>query len=225
MSEINYEFRKRMLDVHKKNRRNPDKTANNNEITVNSEWSIVLPSVDDTVLYYAARDLEEYFLVSMNECISCSRDRKEKSIRYVIDSSLKENSYGIRVNDNEIQLIGYDSRACAQAGYYVEDLMNLNEAPILSKGESFRTPMYSPRMFHSGFGLDMFPDEHIRAIAHEGINSLLIFVKDIDITPHGYNDFNDLIYRASRYGVDVYAYSYMLSKVHPEDPSLSLIHI
>lgn len=30
-------------------------------------------------------------------------------------------------------------------------------------------------------------------------------------------DFNDLIDRASKYGIDVYAYTYMESKMHPED--------
>ncbi len=63
----------------------------------------------------------------------------------------------------------------------------------------------------------IYADEHISAIAHAGISALLVFVEDIDKTPHGYTDFNDLIYRASRLGVDVYAYSYMLSKMHPED--------
>ena len=221
MAEMNYEFRKRMLDVHKKDRRDPERKAQDGEVTVCTGWTVVIPDMSDVVVYNAARDLEDYFAVSMNEYVSFSSGIgvPEKAIVYKIDPSLPENGYGIKAGDTLIELVGADSRSAAQAGYYLEDLMNLNEAPIVTKGESFRTPMFSPRMVHSGVGLDMFPDEHIRAIAHEGINALLIFVKDIDITPHGYQDFNDLIYRASRYGVDVYAYSYMLSKVHPEDPS------
>lgn len=221
MSEINYEFRKRMLDVHKKNRRDPERVPAAGEVSVGRGWTIVIPDADDVVVYNAARDLEDYFAVSMGEYVSFeeSDTAPEKAVIYRIDPSLPENGYGIRVSGTLVELVGHDSRSAAQAGYYAEDLMNLAEAPVLREGESFRTPMFSPRMVHSGVGLDMYPDEHIRAIAHEGINALLVFVKDIDITPHGYQDFNDLIYRASRYGVDVYAYSYMLSKVHPEDPS------
>ncbi|MBR7095022.1 MAG: hypothetical protein IKC73_02275, partial [Clostridia bacterium] len=55
------------------------------------------------------------------------------------------------------------------------------------------------------------------AIAHAGISALLVFINDVDITPHGYHDFNDLCHRAAAYGLDVYAYSYLANKMHPDD--------
>ena len=60
--------------------------------------------------------------------------------------------------------------------------------------------------------------EHIAAIAHAGMDAILVFVKGVDTTPAGYQDFNELCWRAAEYGVDVYAYSYLTSEVHPDDP-------
>jgi hypothetical protein len=63
----------------------------------------------------------------------------------------------------------------------------------------------------------MFPTEHLVNLAHVGMSAILIFVNDIDVTPHGYQDFNDICYRANQYGLDVYAYSYLANRKHPED--------
>ena len=75
--------------------------------------------------------------------------------------------------------------------------MNLKRAPIVKKREETRKPLFSPRMIHSGYGLDNFPDAHLNAIAHAGMDAILVFVKDVDTTPHGYLDFNELVYRAA----------------------------
>ena len=94
--------------------------------------------------------------------------------------------------------------------------MNLKHAPVVKMGEECRKPLFSPRMVHSGYGLDMFPDAHLNAIAHTGMDAILVFTKDANITPQGYLDFNELIYRAAAYGIDVYAYSYLKSLKHPD---------
>jgi len=218
MAERNYQFRERMLEVHRPNRRMPWVERRSNEIEVTSDWTIYLPDSADVVLYNAARDLEDYLLVSMGVCCPVKKGGEipTNAIVYSINPSLQDNEYHFAVKEHTVELCGQDSKAAAQAGYYFEDLMNLTEAPFLEKQDIKKKPMFSPRMVHSGFGLDMFPDEHIRNIAHYGINALLIFVCDINKTPHGYCDFNNLIYRASRYGVDVYAYSYMHNEVYPE---------
>nr|MBQ4320504.1 hypothetical protein [Clostridia bacterium] len=221
MSELNYDFRKRLLEVHQPNRRDPDAVPASNQTVITDDWKIVIPVGADKVIYNAAKDLEEYLFISMNvstkvvyDCGGCGC----KTVTLGIDESLEENAYRVTAAENFITVKGKDSRSCAQGIYWIEDLMNLNEAPFVDYTEIVRKPLYSPRMIHSGFGLDMFPDQHIRSIAHHGINALLVFVKDIDKTPHGYLDFNDLIYRAGCYGVDVYCYSYMKSRRHPDDP-------
>lgn len=218
MSERNYQFRERMLEVHRPNRRMDWVEKKDGQIEITSDWTIYISDTIDTVIYNAARDLEDYLAVSMNVCVKfiIGGDIPEKAIVYSVDPALSENEYRFAVAENRVDLCGSDARSAAQAGYFVEDLMNLTEAPFLCIQNEVRKPLYSPRMVHSGYGLDMFPDAHMRNIAHAGINALLIFVEDIDMTPHGYQDFNNLIYRAAQWGIDVYAYSYMISRVYPE---------
>jgi hypothetical protein len=50
------------------------------------------------------------------------------------------------------------------------------------------------------------------------MDAILLFVKGVDTTTTGYLDINDLIDRASRFGIDVYLYSYLVSRLHPDDP-------
>ena len=221
MKEINYEFRQRFSVVHQKNRRDLDKNAPEGFTEVNGDWCISVPADADEVLMNAARDLEDYFYTSMNISLrlvrECESAEYEKRIVYATDSNIKAHSYRFTVKENGIDLIGCDSRMAAQAGYFLEDLMNLEEGPFVKKQDLVRTSLFNPRMVHSGYGLDMYPTEHLKNIAHSGISAILVFVKDVDKTPHGYEDFNDLCYRAARYGLDVYAYSYLANKMHPSD--------
>ena len=218
MSERNYQFRERMLEVHRPGRRMEWAKKGEDQIEIDGSWTIVINGIGDDVIYNAARDLEDYFAVSMGVSIGfhIGGGIPARAIVYSTDPSLDENSYRLTVTADRVTLCGSDSRAAAQAGYFIEDLMNLDEGPFLTVQDVTRKPLYSPRMIHSGYGLDMFPEAHMRNIAHAGINALLIFVCDVDMTPHGYQDFNDLIFRAAKWGIDVYAYSYMLSRVYPE---------
>ncbi|NLB80615.1 MAG: DNA/RNA nuclease SfsA [Clostridiaceae bacterium] len=144
--------------------------------------------------------------------LATAKDSKE----YAPDFS-EPSSYRLFVKDSII-VCGIDERGVAQGCYYIEDLMNINEGPVISMQDISRKPLFLPRMVHSGYGLDMYPDAHIKTIAHLGMDAILIFVKDVDRTPNGYVDFNELIYRAAGFGVDVYAYSYFISKKHPDAP-------
>ncbi len=221
MPEINYEFRKRYSVVHKPNRRDESKKCPSGFVEINSDFCITVPKDADIVLMNAARDLIDYFFVSMNVSLplicECEADKYERKIVYGVDSSLKEHSYRFAVSENEIILCGHDSRMAAQAGYFLEDLMNLEEGPFLEAVDTVRTSLFNPRMVHSGYGLDMYPTEHLLNIVHSGISSILVFITDVDKTPHGYEDFNDLCYRAAKYGLDVYAYSYLDNIKHPDD--------
>ena len=221
MAEINYDFRKRFSVVHSPTRRDMEKKCPEGFIEVTDEWYITIPDYADVVMTNAARDLEDYFFTSMKISLKLVRESEvckcKKRIVYSTDLSIKEHSYRFAVSENEIILCGTNSRMAAQAGYFLEDLMNLEEGPFLKPRDYVRTSLFNPRMVHSGYGLDMYPTEHIKNIAHSGISALLVFVKDVDKTPHGYEDFNDLCYRASQHGLDVYAYSYLHNEMHPDD--------
>lgn len=220
MPENNYQFRERMRKVHTENLRDFHRRPSEKECEVTMGWEIVVPDFAGDVILNAARDLLDYFFVSQKLSLTLVRESarsSDKAIIYRI-SSLPERNYEIIADFCEIILSGCDERAAAQAGYFLEDTMNFAKAPFIGIGNYRREQLFSPRMVHSGYGLDMYPDEHLRAIAHAGMDAILVFVEDIDITPHGYLDFNELISRAEGYGIDVYAYSYMLSKIHPSAP-------
>ena len=231
--ERNYEFRKRLLEVHKRDMRDDSIWMSADGCIVDECWEIVYPLGEGRVIENAAYDLLEYFRVSMGMYL---RVRGSKDIvgevatprgKIILTTaeltpelaSSSEQSMAFRMYvDDGVVVCGRADRGAAQGAYFVEERMNLARGPVIARGESDRAPLFSPRMTHSGYGLDMYPDAHIRAIAHAGMDAILVFVKDVDRTPHGYLDFNELIDRAAGFGVDVYVYSYMISERHPDDP-------
>lgn len=217
MTEQNYDFQKRLLTVHRADRR-IEKPLLDGQIEITSRWSVVYPA-DSIFLADRAADLCDYFAVSMQLSLALfAGDAQEYSIVYEVDPSLqKDGAYRVDVRKNTVRLIGKDERAAAQAGYLLEDLMNFEEAPYLTLGVTDRAPIFRCRMTHSGYAEDDFPDGHLNAIAHSGINAILVFVCDVNKSPMHSLDFNDLIARAARYGIDVYAYSYMKTAMHPLD--------
>ncbi|BBH23542.1 hypothetical protein Back11_48870 [Paenibacillus baekrokdamisoli] len=233
MSERNYEFRRRLEEVHKPDRRNLEFIAQSDEIEINEDWQIIIPDPSCSVLLNVAKDLQDYFLVSMNISLRLRRvvdiaeiARNGERVIVLGDKEqlpewegqlAKNRSYRIKAERERIVVCGHDSRGIGQGSYYLEDLMNLREAPFIRTQDICREPLFTPRMAHSGWGLDRYPDAHLNAMAHSGIDAILIFVKDVDMTPEGYQDFNYLIDRAELYGLDVYMYSSLLSRKHPED--------
>ncbi len=216
MAELQYEFRKRLLEVHKKNRC-IERPLGEGQIEITSDWRILLPRENEN-LARVARDLEDYFLTSMNVTVGTCAAAGEKCISYAVDPSLEAGAYRVEISETAVRLVGQTERAAAQASYLLEDLMNLEEAPYLSIGVEERVQRYRARMVHSGVSLDVFPNEYLNAIAHQGINVILLFTRAYNETSYGPTDFNDIIDRAMLYGIDTYAYSYMISRYHPDDP-------
>jgi len=218
MTEKNYQFRSRMLEVHKPNRRMPYAKCKENQVEITEDWTIYIPCREDRVLYNAGRDLTDYFAVSMGLSLrlQVGKTPEKKYIVYEIDPALQGNQYRITVTEDRVTLAGGSSRTAAQAGYHLEDLMNLDEGPFLTLQNTVKQPLYDTRMTHSGYGLDEFPDQHLAAIAHAGFTAILVFVKGINFASNVFSDFNDIIYRAAGYGLDVYVYSKLKNDVYPE---------
>lgn len=225
-NQHNYEFRKKLLEVHKKNVRIDGILPNENEIEITDGFVICTENHSDIVMN-AAKDFAMYMLDSQNVSVMVNKKpvmNKNKAviIRLKKDGEDLGNGNGymgskITITDECIEIVAYDERGAAQALYYLEDVMNLRCAPYLEKGVTERKTMFSPRMIHSGYGLDQYPDAHLSAIAHAGMDAILVFVKGVNLSPLGFMDFNELIHRAAKFGLDVYAYSYLKSEKHPED--------
>ncbi len=219
---MNYDFRKELLTVHEANIRDFSKKNNQGEIMLPERVAIKLIDCGE-VVKNAVEDFMDFLYASMgiSSCVALSNEKPFITVGIGKAADLKDASgyrgFLLDVSEDEILLYGNDERGIAQGLYYLEELMSHAEAPILKIGKTYRKPMFSPQMVHSGYGLDMYPDDYLSRIAHEGRDAILIFVKGINETPSGYLDFNDLIYRAAKYGIDVYAYSYMKLYMHPDD--------
>lgn len=217
-TEKNYEFRKKLLTLHEESIRNPDVICSDNETELSNGALIVLPENAGEVALTAAKDLVDYLFTShgVSAMLTKSREAFENCVFLSICDTLEDMAFEIDVS-RTIHLKGRDERALAQAVYYLENSMTAKKAPVLERKIQRKKPLFSPRMVHSGYGLDQYPNEHLSAIAHAGMDAILVFTKGVNQTPGGFTDFNELIYRAAKYGLDVYAYSYLVSEMHPDD--------
>ena len=221
-TEKNYDFCKRLLEVHKKDRRNPDLLPKENEFSFQSPTAILIPKDSDEMMLTAARDFAEYLFTSMGVAayVDCDRaDAPKGSVRLALDESMKDVARyrGYRVAVEEGVLVrGYDARGVAQGLYYLEDLMNLREAPFLEKGSTARQMIFSSRCVSSGYGVGEFPDEYLAMLAHHGFTALDLWVRGINETKKGFCNFKDIAFRAQKYGFDIYIMSFSAHEVYPE---------
>lgn len=220
-----YDFRKKLLQVHKPDIRDFSRNKQKNEFFLNSEISISIKKTACEVLRTAVCDFADFLSVSMGITASVvEEENAEITVCLASEADIDLGEYAVYkgfsvvVGEDGICVYGHDARGAAQGLYYLEDVMSMEHAPAVSLGTVYKKPMFSPQMVHSGYGLDKFPDEHLARIAHEGRDAILVFTKAVNQTPDGFLDFNELIGRAAKYGLDVYAYSYILSEKHPEDP-------
>ncbi len=220
-----YDFRKEMLEIHKKNVRDFSVTEMENALKLQNDTVIVIDVNATDVILTVAQDLQDFLFISMSVSSIIKTGMPQDGDIYIglaADTGVAlENAdgymgYVCEVADR-ITISGADDRGCAQAVYFIEDEMAKNRAPFLTKETTRRKAMFSPRMLHSGYGLDEYPDEHLRAIAHAGRDAILVFVTGHNMTPYGQLDFDELIHRAAKYGIDVYAYSYVTTLMHPDD--------
>lgn len=215
-----YDFRKRLEVVHAADRRDPAAKCAADEFAFADGARIALVGKAAAAVS-VARDFEDYLRVSMNVEASVTV-RPGSAERYAIMASLDEGlaarQYRVDVSDDGVRIVAKDERALAQAFYHLEDLMNLREGPFLKHGSETRRSRFAVRMTHSGYGNDIFPDEHLAQMAHYGMTAILVFLDDIDKTKaQEYQDLKALIRRAAKHGLDTYLYSYIKAFAHPDD--------
>ena len=194
MSEKNYDFRKRHWEYHKPDRRNMERVAAENEVMLDETWVIGSNADADSVCGIAVRDFRDYLEKSMNLSLRIVRENGEKVIWIEVDETL-EKGFVLDVREDGISLSCADDAISFRATVHLEDLMNLEEAPVLKFGKVKRTPIYRVRQVHSGSGMDVFTDEEFLTMLHAGYNAISVFMSDFDRNRLGYYDYNDVINR------------------------------
>ena len=211
--EPEYAFRKRLLVVHEPDRRDPSAKPEPGEFAFADGCRVAVPRDAPALVARAAEDFADYLAVSMGV-----KTGGVDAVEIAIDVSMEKGSYEVDVG-GKIAVKAADDRAAAQALYHLEDLMNLREAPFLKKGRTFRKARFSPRMVHSGYECDEFPEEHLRVLAHHGMDAILIFLYKPGVAKlHHKDNVADTMRRAKAWGLDTYIYSHVSGWKHPDDP-------
>ncbi len=227
--EERFAFRKRLDSAHQPGMRDHAARPTPDELEIGAGFAIVLPEGTGEVAQSAAEDLADYLAVSMEispppSVIPAGAEIPGSTavrLRGRLDPTLGERTGRIEVADGGVSVDASDERAFARALYHLEDLMDLRGGPFLKKGVETRRALFSPRMSHSGYELDRFPDAYLARMARHGFDAILIFVRDVGQTKRRdgtTTDIGDIIRRARRFGLDTYLYSYIVAFAHPDDP-------
>lgn len=221
-TERNYDFCKRLLEVHQKNRLNPLLKPKDDEIALYGPVPIYISPDACEIVMTAAKDFADYLFTSFHIPAFIDYDDgavKANSVRLKINTNLSEASekrgHRITITDH-ILVEGFDACGIAQGLYYCEDVMNLREAPFMKKGVETRRIMFPTRIVMSGYGVGEYPDAYLAKLAHHGFSGIMLWIKGPNETQKGYMNFKDLAVRAARYGFDIYVESYAKHDVYPE---------
>ena len=216
-----FDFAKRLLQVHKPNRLNSEKAATLTGTKITADWHITTAENAPKLIKNVAWDLNDYFAVSMNVTVpqTTAQGSAPNTIWIALDETLPERSFRILVTDDSISIYGSNDRAAAQGCYALEDMCNLNEAPIVAPCDKTMQMRFSPRMINSGMpsGNDL-PDEHLRLMAHYGFDATMIGTRNILTDPEYCQKANEIIERAANWGLDIYSFISFKNTVHPDEP-------
>jgi len=163
-TEKKYEFRKRMLTIHKADLRDEALVPAADELVIEDDFVLYVPEGAADVAWTAARDFVDYMLISMNVSVRVKKGQTKGAgcLSYEMDPAM-EKGYTIQVEDG-IHILCDDERSYAQAIYALEKKMSWRKAPYLKKETTEHKILFSPRMLHSGYELDKFPNEHCQPL-------------------------------------------------------------
>lgn len=216
-TENNYDFRERYCKVH--HRIFCDTEPQAGELVLGKQLSIAC-SAEGTVVETALADFRRYLKTAFGITARTACEQGDVEIaRITANGGYMERT--ITVTGERVIITASDERGVAQALYDLEDALNRRRGPYLKQGSTTKKPVFSPRMTHSGIGLDLFTDDYLSACAHHGYDAVLVYMRDSTHAAYGSDeyDFNDLVARAAKYGMDVYAYSKIRNFVHPDAPN------
>ncbi|MBO4632638.1 MAG: hypothetical protein J5858_12010 [Lentisphaeria bacterium] len=215
MSEKNYDFRLRHWQYHKPGRRDPGRKAGKNEVMITEEWSIGYAADAEFLTVAAADDFRDYLEKSMGISLRTVHGDGPKVLWIEVVPKIKK-GFIIEAGKEHIRISAAE-KMILRGTIHMEDIMNLEGAPVLPLGKMIRKPMYEVRTVHSGTGLDVYPDSELMALLHAGYDSIELFYEGIDRNHIGHCDFNDIITRAARLGIQTFFHNYVRTYVHPDE--------
>ncbi len=216
MTEKNYDFRSRHWQLHRPGRRDEERTAGKNEVMLDESWKLGCPAEAPGMLLRAVKDFQDYLLTSMGISLCISRTDGPKTM-WIAGDPRRDRGFQLEATPDHIG-VGAAETEFFRAVVHLEDIMNLEGAPVLALGTVERKALYGYRAVHSGCGIDEFPDAELAATVHGGYDAIVLFVKDFDRTTAGYCNIADVIERAANFGLRVFLYNYIGCYHHPDEP-------
>lgn len=217
-----FDWKKRYYQVHKPNRVDPKALKTLAGTKVTDCWKVVPQIGAGIVLNNAAWDLTDYFAVSMNTTVALGEagESAPNTIWVGVDASLGEQNFRVEILADRIVITGNDERYAAQGCYYLEDMMNMAQAPIVEPGITDKHCRYSMRENHGGMEFNEYPDELLRHMAHNGLTTIHLQAKRAVEEPEYREYLNDVMQRAQNWGLDTSTYVPHIFKntMHPDEP-------
>jgi len=194
------------------------------EVRLDGSWQIETPAGAAEVVRTAVEGFRRFLAGEMN----VPTTHGPKTIEFRIDRQglSKPESFRLSVTTGNITITGYDDRALMRGLYYLQDEMDLRQAPVLTIGTITRGPRYSPRISCAAMyagdelnpGGDPYTDGLLERMSRAGFNAIFVWAKlhELGRSPalpelgtgagEKLTRLNALVDRASRYGIDVYLY-------------------
>ncbi|MBR7131733.1 MAG: hypothetical protein IKC82_07105 [Lentisphaeria bacterium] len=217
--ENNYDFRRRIDIIHHPSLLPDAKPASADELLIDSSWSINYPADAPAAVRETACDLADYFINAMQIPVAV-KPLADRAIILNLDSQadLPKGAFEIAVTSDTVTITASTPGGIRRGGVWLEDQLTARGIPAIKCGKSRHEKLITPRIVHSGWGIELFPDSHLNAIMHAGFDAIAVFCTGSNRTNIGVLDFNDLTARAAKYDIEVYLYAYLPSFKHPDDP-------
>ncbi|MPY88769.1 MAG: hypothetical protein GEU99_12675 [Luteitalea sp.] len=208
------------------------------ELELTADWVLLIPAAAGTVVQTAAADFQGFLKGVLGVDIAVDRVSDFHSLpsakvlvvatRHELPEMAKgldrSESFQVDVTADRVLISGFDERGVMRGLYYLEDLMRLRGAPVLSQLSETRSPLYSPRITVAPIyttqelelPTDPYTDELLSRVSHYGFNAIWVWASLFDIghtdvypeLDHGVKDrqgrLRRVVNRAQRYGLDVY---------------------
>ncbi len=205
------------------------------EIEIDAGWSIEIPADAGPGLATAGAELQRYLKDAMNVDVAVNRPKRLgdwRDRRRVIVAAAREDmpgcgdrlkaskDYRIQVSGDAIAVCGFDDRGATYGLYNLIMRFRLREAPYLPRNlDTVRHSLYQARITLSGLGWMEWPDRYLATLPLYGFDAIHCSIyrnpnnapgsephwSDRDIRKHPPGAMKDLIQRAARFGIDVYA--------------------
>ena len=223
--ESEFAFRSRLEEVHEPGLRDMAQKATADEFVLADGAEVAFSGENTPYMRRALADFADFMKVSMGVAVSVNASSSSVKHGVRIVTGGIERGYEVDVGADGVAIRAKDDRQAAQALYHLEDLMGFRRAPFLKFGSERRAPLFSPRMAHSGWGCDQYPDSYLMKLQHTGIDTIILFMEKAGIASCNTHSGEGLrldaaafIRRMKDFGFDTYVYSQATGFKHPSDP-------